>query len=241
MKRVVASLFFGIILFAACGKEDADKVIVPKAVDLGIKVDGVVVKWASCNLGAKTEYEPGEYYMWGETETIDENPEGTNRFRWYFDENYYLDGDILKMRYHHLLPEDDAAHVKLGGTWRLPKEEEWRALMATSTSDHYCWHIEQAKDKKGNPITNSEGLEVWGVRITYLDNGNSIFLPNAGYKDHDCFAYFGKVGFYWSSTLNYNQSSVFLYAAKAIHIQDGKASFEPYPRGTPMPIRAVCE
>ena len=131
----------------------------------------------------------------------------------------------------------------MGGSWRLPKEADWRALMATRNSDHYSWQVEQAKDKKGKPITNSEGIELWGVRITFLDNGNSIFLPNAGYKDigNNYILFFGKVGYYWSSTINFNQSTVFQYTAKAMCIQEGRPSFEPCPRGFPMPIRAVCE
>lgn len=117
---------------------------------------GLSVKWASCNLGASTPTEFGGYYAWGETSTKDEYTENTYT---YYDKNTnrYTDigSEIGGTSY-------DAATVNLGKGWRMPSVGHLKELMM-------CKH---------------EWTQVDGVN-GYLftgPNGNTIFLPAAGYK-----------------------------------------------------------
>ena len=109
-------------------------------VDLGLSVE-----WATCNVGANNAWEVGDYFAWGETE-----PKETYtwaNYKWAatnYDEltkycsqvEFGLDGftddKII------LDSADDAAHVNLGGKWRMPSEQEWKELnVATNAFSRY--------------------------------------------------------------------------------------------------------
>ena len=60
-------------------------------------------------------------------------------------------------------PEDDVAHVKWGGTWRMPTRAEQDELRKKCK-----W--------KWTTLNGVNGYKVTGP------NGNSIFLPAAGYR-----------------------------------------------------------
>ncbi len=83
-------------------------------------------------------------------------------------------------------PEDDVAHVKLGGKWRMPTDAEWAELRNTNNCD-WLW-------------TTINGVN--GRLVTSKKTGNSIFLPAAGYRNGDNLNRAGSNGRYWSSTLN---------------------------------------
>lgn len=78
-----------------------------KAVDMGLSV-----KWASMNLGAKSEDEIGMFFAWGET-----SPKPG-----YTRDNYDFSVDAGKDCY-------DAAKAKLSGDWRVPTKTEWEELV----------------------------------------------------------------------------------------------------------------
>ena len=77
-------------------------------------------------------------------------------------------------------PEDDVAHVKWGGTWRMPTMAEQDELRNNCT---WTW-------------TTQNGVE--GYKVTG-PNGNSIFLPAAGYCIGTLLDSGGYGGRYWSS------------------------------------------
>ena len=80
-------------------------------VDLGLP-SGLM--WATCNVGADSPMDYGDYYAWGETETKD-----------YYDlENY-----TYKPKTGRLPLSNDVAHQKWGESWRMPTEEEMHELM----------------------------------------------------------------------------------------------------------------
>lgn len=82
--------------------------------------------------------------------------------------------------------EDDVAHLKLGDSWCLPKDSEWKELMTKCTwtwTDNY----------------NSTGVR---GRIVTASNGNSIFLPAAGGRYEADLYDPNYSGFYWSSSLS---------------------------------------
>lgn len=152
----------------------------PEAVDMGL-----AVKWGSFNLGATSPEQAGEYFAWGETE-----PKTT--YTW---SNYaWTEGNGARMTKYTgetgdkiiLDPEDDAASVKLGGKWRMPTDEDWTELCSKTKFD-WVWD----DSRKGYTVTSKiAGHE-----------GNSIFLPAAGYRRGSDLIAAGDCGLYWTLSL----------------------------------------
>lgn len=153
-------------------------------VDLGLSV-----KWATCNLGASSPEEYGNYYAWAETKP-------RTGSSWYYDWKtapYYLSGDSYEnvkwSKYTGsdgktvLDPADDAATVALGSPWRMPTLDEIKELKDKCT---WTWTTMNGKN----------GYKVVGP------NGNSIFLPAAGCRDGSSLNGAGASGDYWASLLN---------------------------------------
>ena len=160
---------------------------VPEAVDMGLSV-----KWASFNLGASAPEEFGDYYAWGETVPKDDYTWET--YKWCMGTDNTMTNYCSNSEYGYngytdtktvLDLEDDAAHVNLGGSWRMPTDAEWEELINNCT---WTW-------------TTQNG--VYG-RVVTAPNGNSIFLPAAGYRfdtDPDLDSV-GTYGYYSSSSIN---------------------------------------
>ena len=162
--------------------------IMPDAVDMGTVVNGKNIKWASFNVGASAPHEFGDYYAWGETQT-------KSRYSWstykhgssteiYKYNTYNQWGDAVDNKWV-LDKGDDIAYVKFGGSWRMPTISEWNALR-----DNCTW--------KWVTDYNSTGIN--GMLVT-APNGNSIFLPAAGYRLDYGIDERGSDGKYWSSSL----------------------------------------
>ena len=154
---------------------------VGEAIDLGLSV-----KWASWNVGASKPEEYGDYFAWGETETKSYYLWST--YKWCngsYDTltKYNTDSSYGTVDNKTVLdPEDDAAHVNWGGSWRMPTDGEWEELKALCT---WTW-------------TTQNGVN--GRNVTG-PNGNSIFLPAAGFR-YDSYLYdAGSGGGYLSSSL----------------------------------------
>lgn len=151
-------------------------------VDLGLSV-----KWATCNVGATSPEEFGDYYAWGETETKEEY--SWNTYKWCKAHAFTNTKYCMYMEYGEvdnktsLDPEDDVAHVKWGGNWRMPVNAEVRELI-----DKCTW-----------TLTKQGGVR--GYKVTSKTNGNSIFLPEAGYRIDGGIYDTGKYGNYWTATL----------------------------------------
>ncbi len=151
-------------------------------VDLGLSV-----KWATCNVGASHPEENGLYYAWGET-----SPSFTYGWDSYaFSVHSYKTltkyCTVSKYGTPDYLTEleacDDVACQVLGGGWRMPKKEEFWELI---NGCRCAWDVRNG---------------VRGMVFTSFANGNSIFLPAAGYmKDDDLFQRMD-AGYYWSSSL----------------------------------------
>ena len=173
---------------------------VPEAVDLGLPSG---LKWASFNLGASKPEEYGDYFAWGETEPYysSQDPliwnEGKEdgydvpSYRWFMGAVNKVTKYCSNASYGYngftdtktvLDPEDDAAFVKLGGNWRMPAEAEFNELQENCT---WAW-------------TSMNGIN--GRKATG-PNGNSIFLPAAGYRS-GVDLQLTSAGEYWSSSLN---------------------------------------
>ena len=156
----------------------------PGTIDLGLTSG---VKWASFNLGASKPEEYGDYYAWGETETKSNYSWSTYKFGTSYSgpfSKYNTSSSYGTVDNKTVLdPEDDAAHVALGGSWRMPTDEEWTELRTQCT---WTW-------------TTENGVN--GRRVTG-PNGNSIFLPAAGCRFDTDLYNAGSFGSYWSSSLS---------------------------------------
>ena len=151
-------------------------------VDLGLSV-----KWATCNVGATKPEEYGDYYAWGETTPKDYYDWST--YKWcngsYDNQTKYNTSSIYGTVDNKTVLElaDDAAHANWGGAWRMPTDAEWTELRENCT---WTWTI-----KNG----------VNGYEVKSEANGNSIFLPAAGFRGGDGVGGAGSYGLYWSSSL----------------------------------------
>ncbi len=166
------------------------------AVDLGLPSG---TKWANMNVGATTETDYGDYFAWGEVAPKTNYSWSTytwgtayNALTKYNNDSFYGTVDNKTS----LDPEDDAAHVNMGGTWRMPTAAEFQELIDNTTHE---W------------VTNYKGSGVNG--FTFTGNGNTIFLPAAGDRDDTDLNGQGGYGRYWSSSLgeNYPISGQHLY------------------------------
>ena len=218
-------------------KTFTNKPQVGEAVDLGLSV-----KWATFNVGATAPEEYGGHFAWGET-----SPKVSYLYENYFDceptdiswETYYKynfsDG------FSTLQPEDDVAQKYWGGTWRMPTQAELEELVNKCT-----WTEETLNGIRGRRATGP--------------NGNSIFLPFAGYKyDQDLYndskyirnqyqTYDQFYGYYMSSQLLQSQSS---WATSSRYIQclymsssdnwNSATTTISQQRCYGLSIRAVCE
>ncbi len=145
-------------------------------VDLGLP-SGTL--WATCNVGADAPEEYGNYYAWGETTT-------KNNYSW----DTYKCGTNSKLAKYKttdglttLEAKDDAATANWGEEWRMPTYAEWAELRENST---WTW-------------TTLKGVNGYKVKAT---NGKSIFLPAPGFRHYDNLNDAGRIGPYWSSSLN---------------------------------------
>ena len=166
-------------------------------VDLGLP-SGTL--WATCNIGATSPEQYGDYFAWGETEPKEYYE--WNTYKWgYFDENSYLHLTKYNTNIYYgpndnkleLDLEDDAAYVNWGPEWRMPTLEDIQEL------DEYCsWQWTQRNGVNGRLVTGP--------------NGNSIFLPAAGGRTRDIVFNAGNVAYYWSRSL-YTRKKLVLEAA----------------------------
>lgn len=197
------------IFFIACNKpsgQDAD--VDSNAVDLGLSV-----KWAKCNIGASNPEDYGDYYAWGDLKPYDEYVRPLDLSTCNTDSKYDLDEKYRNMTDEdiinagiNLVPDDDIAHIKLGGKWRMPTAKEFQELIKTKNSNDYRW--------EWKTINGHSGFE-----ITWLKNNNSIFLPAAGGYYGSCDEkgklmtdYAGSLIVYWSSTAGLDRFAYYFQA-----------------------------
>ena len=158
----------------------------PEYVDLGLSV-----KWATFNLGAGKPEDYGDYFAWGEIEPKDYFYWST--YKWCNGSDntltkYNTSSSFGTVDNKTMLElADDAAYINWGDGWRMPTTAEQDELFNNCT---WKW-------------TTQNGVN--GYKVTSKSNGNSIFLPAAGYYDaasaSSVLLHLGSVGLYWSSSL----------------------------------------
>ena len=137
------------------------------------------LKWATCNVGATSPEEYGDYFAWGETtkktEYTEENSLTLGLSDYQLQSLGYIDSE------GNLTAQYDAARANWGGDWRMPTRAEIKELINNCT---WTWTTQSGVN----------GCKVEGP------NGNSIFLPAAGYSLWSQSYNDGYNGDYWSST-----------------------------------------
>ncbi len=184
---ITASAADGSGVYATC------KVIVGhEYVDLGLP-SGTL--WATCNIGADSPEEYGDYFAWAETTSKSTFSWTTYRYnatnQHYMSKyctNYNLGPNGFTDYLTELEPEDDAAYVNWGRKWRIPTKTQFSELI-NSNYTTTTW-------------TTQNG--VYGRLITSKSNGNSLFLPAAGARGDSSLGSAGSDGYYWSRMLYAN-------------------------------------
>ena len=146
-------------------------------VDLGLPSG---TKWATCNVGADKPEDDGLLFQFGRTDgykygdinnkfsTHDENENATG--------NEYINPTTSGTEYdvgQILSLEDDAAHVNMGGKWRMPTKADLQELYDNTT-------------RKAVTINGKNGM-----LFTSNINGNYIFVPFAGCWYYDDGKFYG--------------------------------------------------
>ena len=210
---------------------------IPAADSVGITYEyvdlGLSVNWATFNVGASKPEEYGDYYAWGETEPKADYSWFT--YKWcngsYTTMTKYCNqSDCGKDGFTDtkttLDPEDDVAHVKWGGSWRMPTKAEQDDLRNNCT---WTWYSSE----------NTEFNGVAGYKVTSNIEGYTerfIFLPAAGYRYDTSLADACTYGGYWSSSLY----SDYPYDAHRISFQSGPIFFFDGLRDYGRSVRPVC-
>lgn len=197
----------------------------PKKVDLGLSV-----KWASFNLSATIPEEYGDYYAWGETEsksdyTFDTYKWGKNVImltKYYYNSPFFGGGDNKTL----LDFEDDAANAALGGSWRMPTDEEW-----TELREKCIWEWTTFNGVNGRKVTSKiEGFtDKW------------IFLPAAGERTGTDITDEDSKGYYWSSSLSSNQSNAMGVQFNSVDVNRSSSYSSQFSRCNGLTVRPVTE
>ena len=124
-------------------------------VDLGLSSG---LKWATCNVGADSPEDYGNYYAWGETETKAE----------YTQDNSVTFGQQLNDISGNA--QYDAATANWGGSWRMPTKDEIRELIYNCN-----WTPETQNGVDGFKVTGNNGNYIFIPASGYRD-GSSLYI-----------------------------------------------------------------
>ncbi len=155
-------------------------------VDLGLSV-----MWATCNVGASSPEDYGDYYAWGETEKKSTYDWSNYKYcngnydaliKYCTNSSFGNDGYVDNKTF--LDSKDDVANELCGNEWRVPNLLQWKELLDKNNC-LWIW-------------TSVNGI--LGYRVVSKINGNAIFLPAAGTYSENGYMNYGN-GSYWSSEL----------------------------------------
>jgi hypothetical protein len=176
------------------------------------------------NVGASSPEDYGDYFAWGETipkdyyhwSTYDWCNGSLSTLTKYNNSSSY--GTIVDNK-TQLELTDDAARANWGGDWRMPTDAELTELREQCT---WTW-------------TTQNGVN--GDKVTSKSNGNSIFLPAAGFRHVSSFPGASSQGNYWSSSLstdNPNEALGVVFSSGHVGRGDGY-------RAGGWTVRPVCQ
>ena len=143
-------------------------------VDLGLP-SGTL--WATTNVGADNPEDYGDYFAWGETKPKSDYSWETYKFGSNPTKYNNSDGKTT------LDYSDDAAYQNWGSHWCMPTIDQLIEL-----NDQCTWQWTTRNGKNGYLVTSKK-------------NGNTLFLPAAGYRYGTSLNDVGSNGRYWSRSL----------------------------------------
>lgn len=184
-------------------------------VDLGLPSG---LKWATCNVGASSPSDDGDYFAWGETQA--KSSYSWSTYKWSDNGSSSSFTKYTKSSgLTTLESSDDAATQNWGDGWRMPTLDEYNELLNNTTNE---W-------------TTLNGVK--GRKFTSKTNGAFVFFPAAGYRNDDYLSYHGSYGFYWSSSLfsSYDDYAYNLY------FNSGSCDWNFDSRRYGRSVRAVCQ
>lgn len=143
-------------------------------VDLGLSV-----KWASCNVGATSPEEYGDYFAWGETSPKAE-------YTW--DNSLTYDVPMSDISGD---PQYDAATANWGGSWRMPTYDEQEELLYDCT-----WTWISLNGVNGMEVTGPNGNRIFLPAAGFCceswssdARSTGIYWISTPYEDNDNIAY----------------------------------------------------
>ena len=183
-------------------------------VDLGLPSG---LKWATCNVGATSPEQAGLYFAWGETTgyTSDDVKSGVRSFN----PDTYNAGPAASIS-ANLTLEQDAAHVNLGGNWRMPNKDDYQELFDN------C-NVTWTKDY------NRTGMA--GRVFISKVNGNSVFFPTTGSCWYSLVEKVGSEGCYWSASWDSYDNAWYFFFNSGVQNQWCGGRYYGYS------VRGVCE
>ena len=152
-------------------------------VDLGLP-SGTL--WATCNIGANSPEDYGDYFAWGETEPKAVyswatykwcNGDYNSMTKYCSNSDYGANGFVDNKK--ELDPEDDAAYVNWGSSWRMPTMAQFQELV-----ENCRWQL-----------TTQNGVV---GQLAKGPNGKTLFFPAASYYYDSWLNEEGINGDYWS-------------------------------------------
>ena len=196
-----------------------EEVITYEYVDLGLSV-----KWATMNVGAKTEEDYGHYYMWGSI-----TPNSPDECNWAntpfnngatsYDTTYFNSVKDTVIPNKVLAKEYDVAAQIMGGDWRMPTKNECQELYKNTTQS---WVT--IKGVNGKKFTSK------------TDTTKYIFIPAAGYYYNGSVSEVGNNGYIWSSTISspYNNARFLKFRATTCSASTTERCYGMSVRGVKM-------
>ena len=204
-----------------------------KQVNLGLTIEQDGKKYrvifAKSNLTttglAENESDYGDYFAWGAIKPWYTKIDKTSSIwtaTWektggYTEANapYYNHGSYTKYTSDGeiLKAADDAANVILGGDWWIPTKAIWEALVNNSPE-----HLDN------------------GFKFT--NNGQTLFLPAAGYVDNTQFDAVGSHGYYWSGTAFWSSDAYYLFFTNGV-VDAQNFVWDRYSGYSVRPVRLV--
>jgi hypothetical protein len=143
--------------------------------------------WADRNVGAKTETEYGDYFAWGETKHKNEYSWETYKFGRANNLTKYNDKDKLT----NIKLTDDPTYVNMGKNWGIPTKKQFTELIDNTTHE---------------VVENYNNSGIDGMLFT-AKNGNTLFLPCAGFINNTSNDAISVDGLYWMSNIDPNDSN----------------------------------
>ena len=167
-------------------------------VDLGLSVN-----WATFNVGATNSEEYGNYFAWGETEpksTYDWSSykycQGSSHSltKYNTNSNYGLVDGITTLEL-----EDDVAHMKWGGDWRMPTEYEFFELRKNCT-----WEWTTINGAPGYKVTsNITGYEDRSIFLQAVGGYCRYWSSSLLLSTQNAYCFYLSPSNYYSSNYNY--------------------------------------